>query len=192
MAIGAIILTKNQKTDAKSAYSFRTPVRADIDDILAFANALPPHDLLYLRRDITQRSVTSAWIDSVASGNIHSFIAEHDGQLVGTSGLFRDNRSWSPHVGEIRVLVSEAHRRQGLGRLLIEKSIYLALELGLEKMIAQMTIDQTGARQVFEESGFLAEALLKDHVKDRSGETHDILILSCNVDQVTNQMVLSR
>jgi hypothetical protein len=33
--------------------------------ILAFANALPPHDLLFLRRDITQPDVVDEWVRDV-------------------------------------------------------------------------------------------------------------------------------
>ncbi len=46
-----------------------------------------------------------------------------------------------------------------------------------------MTLDQTGARTVFEELGFRPEALLKDEViKDRAGKKHDVLFLSTEVE----------
>ena len=34
---------------------------------------------------------------------------------------------------------------------------------------------------LFQELGFQPEALLKDEVKDRAGEYHDLLIMACNV-----------
>ena len=58
----------------------------------------------------------------------------------------------------------------------------LALALGIEKVVARMTPDQQGARALFQELGFQPEALLKDEVKDRDGEYHDLLIMACNVD----------
>ena len=45
-----------------------------------------------------------------------------------------------------------------------------------------MTLDRTGARTVFEELGFRAEAVLHDEVKDRAGKTHDILLMTKNVE----------
>jgi hypothetical protein len=36
--------------------------------------------------------------------------------------------------------------------------------------------------------GFRTEALLKDHVKDRDGIKHDIIILSHDVDRLQAQM----
>jgi L-amino acid N-acyltransferase YncA len=53
----------------------------------------------------------------------------------------------------------------------------------LKKLVAQMTPDQRGAIQLFEEHGFRGEALLKDHVMDRQGAVHDLAILSLDVAQ---------
>jgi hypothetical protein len=41
---------------------------------------------------------------------------------------------------------------------------------------------------VFESLGFKAEALLRDHVRDKSGRTHDLVVLGHNVAQVRAQM----
>lgn len=167
-------------------FQLRRPGPGDAEAIHAFALSLPPHDLLYLRRDISQRAVVDAWLQGVGEGEIESLIVEKDGKIVATSGLFLDRRSWSPHVGEIRVLVGDKMRGKGVGRMLIRENFVIALEQDLKKIIAQMTVDQKGARAVFEEMGFSGEALLKDHVRDRNGEMHDILILSCDVTQATN------
>jgi hypothetical protein len=44
-----------------------------------------------------------------------------------------------------------------------------------------MTVDQTAAVATFESMGYRAEALLRDHVKDRDGVKHDLVILSHDV-----------
>ena len=44
-----------------------------------------------------------------------------------------------------------------------------------------MTADQRAAITVFEDLGFRPEALLRDHVRDASGQKHDIVILSLDV-----------
>jgi len=69
-------------------------------------------------------------------------------------------------------------RGKGLGRALLEASIRLAVEGGATKLLARMTPDQRGAITLFEESGFRGEAMLRDHVQDRSGALHDLAILS--------------
>lgn len=157
-------------------------------EVLAFANTLDPHDLLFLRRDITQPKVLSAWSQQLESGEITSLIARSDDQMLGCTAVVRDERSWSPHVGELRVLVSPAGKERGLGRLLIQESFLIALSLKLQKLTAHMTVDQTGAINVFEEMGFKPEALLKDQVMDQAGEKHDIVILSHDVEGFQSQM----
>ena len=62
---------------------------------------------------------------------------------------------------------------------------------GLEKLVAQMTVDQRAAIAVFEELGFRAEALLARHVADRDGKLHDIVLLSHDVDAVRGRMQAS-
>jgi len=64
----------------------------------------------------------------------------------------------------------------------------MAIERKLKKLSANMTVDQQGAVAIFEELGFSGEALLKDQVMDKNGETHDIVILSCDVERVHSQM----
>lgn len=142
---------------------------ADAEALAAFAAALPPHDLLFLRRDISQPKVIAAWMQAIAEGRLHSLAVREAGVLVGCSAIVVDALSWSRHVGELRVLVLPAWRGKGLGRVLIQQCFAQALDLGLDKLVAQMTVDQVAAIAVFEELGFRAEALLRDHVKDRDG-----------------------
>lgn len=152
--------------------------------VLGFAAALPEHDLLFLTRDITQAKVVSAWLRDVEDGTIVSLLALQGPKVVGTSAVVRDALSWSPHVGDIRVLVSPDLRGQGLGHILAQEALATASAMGLEKLTVRMTIDQQAAIAVFESLGFRGEALLRDHVKDRAGKRHDIAILSHDIAEV--------
>ncbi len=152
--------------------------------VLGFATALPEHDLLFLTRDITQPKVVAAWLRDVEDGTIVSLLALKGPKVVGTSAVVRDALSWSPHVGDIRVLVSPDMRGQGLGHILAQEALATATAMGLEKLTVRMTVDQQAAIAVFESLGFRGEALLRDHVKDRAGTRHDIAILSHDVAAV--------
>ena len=159
----------------------------DAEAITAFAKKLPVHDLLFLGRDIQHAKVMNAWADAVANGEMVSLIAVRDGEVVGTSAIVRDHFGWSPHVAELRLLIDETMRGKGLGRKLLEASFKLAIDGGAEKLIARMTPDQTGAIIMFEDLGFRGEALLKDHVRDRDGEPHDLAIFSLEVARALAQ-----
>lgn len=161
---------------------------ADQAGVLAFAQKLPPHDLLFMRRDVRQPKVLAAWVRAIEEGRVASLVAVRDGAVVGTTAIVHDKLSWSPHVGELRIAVSPDYRGKGLGRILIQECFAMALELGLEKLTALMTVDQQGAIAVFETLGFRPEAMLRGYVKDSAGEPHDIVILSHDVARFQAQM----
>jgi L-amino acid N-acyltransferase YncA len=161
---------------------------ADRDAVMEFARALPAHDLLFLRRDITRPDIVEEWVRNVERGRVVTVLAEGDRDLEGYATVDRGDLTWSPHVAEIRVLVTPAFRGKGLGRRLTEEAFAIALALGIEKVVAQMTADQQGAIAVFEGMGFRPEALLRDHVKDREGRTHDLVILSHDVSKFRAQL----
>lgn len=161
---------------------------ADEAAVLDFAQNLPVHDLLFLPRDISEPKVLAAWIKEIGRGAITSLLAVKAGRVVGCGTLVRDPFSWSPHVGEIRNVVSSHVRGQGVGRALSQETFAFALGAGLEKLVVQMTVDQTGAIAIFEGLGFKAEALLRDQVRDKAGKKHDIVVLGHDVAQVRAQM----
>ena len=178
---------RHAKTDA-GEIEFRLMSRTDEVAVLDFAQKLPTHDLLFLPRNISQPKVLSAWINEIERGDITSLLAVQAGKVVGCGTLVRDPHSWSPHVGEIRMVVSQDVRGQGVGRALSQQTFALALGAGLEKLSVQMTVDQQVAIALFESLGFKAEALLREHVRDVEGNKHDIVVLGHNVAQVRAQM----
>jgi RimJ/RimL family protein N-acetyltransferase len=167
---------------------FRLMSPADEAAVLDFAQKLPAHDLLFLPRNISEPKVLAAWVKEIGRGAITSLLAVKEGRVVGCGTLVRDPHSWSPHVGEIRMVVSLEVRGQGVGQALSQETFALALDAGLEKLSVQMTVDQQGAIALFESLGFKAEALLRDHVRDVGGKTHDIVVLGHNVAQVRDQL----
>ena len=175
------------KTEA-GEIEFRHMTAADEAAVLSFAKKLPIHDLLFIPRNISEPKVLSAWIKEIERGGMTSLLAVKDGVVVGCGTIVRDELSWSPHVGEIRMVVSKDVRGTGVGRALSHETFALALGAGLEKILAQMTVDQTGAIALFESLGFKAEALLRNQVRDLSGKTHDIVVLGHNVAHVRAQL----
>ncbi len=185
---GSLTLPRTQPLSDGSNITLRLLRRVDIVEFLAFTQSLADHDLLFLRTDITDAGIVADWLDNVEAGRIVTIIAERDGRIFGYGSLHLSNTPWSQHVGELRVLINGELRGQGLGRALTDAIFAQALDRGIQKMVAQMTIDQKGAIATFEELGFRAEALLRDHVKDRNGEKHDLLVYSHDVHEFQSQM----
>jgi L-amino acid N-acyltransferase YncA len=160
---------------------------ADKPGVLAFARKLPEHDLLFLRRDISQEPAVDDWIAELKSGEIVTILATEKDAVVGYATIHRSLLRWTAHVAELRVMVAESIRGVGLGRILTQEAFAIALGAGIEKMVAQMTLDQKGAIATFEGLGFRPEALLRDQVKDRQGNKHDLLVLSHEVARFESQ-----
>ena len=154
---------------------------ADRDGMLAFARSLPAHDLLFLRRDITDPVEVDAWVDDIEAGRTTTILALSEDSIVGYAAVARSGLGWMDHVAELRVLVAEPLRRVGLGRVLTNEAFHAAVDMGIEKMVAQMTPDQEEAIGIFYRMGFEQEARLRDHVRDRDGRKHDLIVLSHDV-----------
>jgi RimJ/RimL family protein N-acetyltransferase len=153
----------------------------DADALHTFFCRIPEEDLLFLRRDVTNREVIESWALDVAAGQTFTLLAEAHGQVVGEASVHRSRAPWSGHVGEIRVVVDATHRRVGLGSALVQAIFLEALRLGIEKIVAEMTPDQTAAINVFQKLGFQPEGLFRAHVRDRTGAKRDLIVMAHEV-----------
>ncbi|MEO8539402.1 MAG: GNAT family N-acetyltransferase, partial [bacterium] len=128
--------------------------RGDVAPMVTFAKSLPPDDLLFLRRNITDTSAVEGWVDNIESGQAVVVLALADGNLAGYASMNLNLANWMRHLGEIRLLTGTAYRGIGLGRILADEIYAVSRSLGLRKLSAQMTLDQAGARATFERLGF--------------------------------------
>jgi L-amino acid N-acyltransferase YncA len=156
--------------------------RGDIDRMVAFAKGLSKKDLMFLRRDITDASEVEQWVDGIETGKSVTVLAGDGDTLAGYATLHHNEALWTRHVGEIRTNVGTDYRGMRLGSLLVEEMFQIARDLGLRKLTANMVADQKAARGAFERLGFHPEALLADHVLDSEGRTHDMLIMSFDME----------
>jgi L-amino acid N-acyltransferase YncA len=154
---------------------------ADAHRILAFAKSLPEDDLLFLRVDITKAFVVMLWGQNIKAGLTVTVLAEKDNEVVGYATLHHNEVSWQRHLGELRVQVGPACRSRGLGRALAGEIFAIAREMGLRKIVGQMTPDQKQAIAMVTRHGFRTEATLRDFVIDRNGRTRDLVVMTCEV-----------
>lgn len=177
-----------QVTLGDATVTLRLLHAGDGDAILEFARRLPPHDLLFLRRDITDPEQVDAWLRDTEQGLSSTVLALRDSQVVGYTTVASDGLNWTRHVRELRVLVGPSMRGRNLGRLLTEQAFAIARQQGVKKMIAQMTTDQKAAVKVFREMGFEPEARMRSQVMDRDGVLHDLLIMGLDVDAFQSKL----
>lgn len=150
--------------------------------ILSFVSTLPSSDLAFLRMDITQPEVLHEWEHAIQTGRTVTLLAYEDNRVVGYGNLHLSGLQWTKHIGEIRVLVGSHHRGAGLGQAMFHELCGLARSHDLQRVVAHIPADQPKVRKMLESVGFDPEALLTDWLKDRNGHTHDLIIMSKDIE----------
>lgn len=155
------------------------------DQLVSFLGRVAPEDRDYFKEDITDPATVDFWLSDESD---RRWVMVSGGIIVGYLAIL-PGASWSSHVGEIRMIVDPAQRRQGLGRTLSQRGLAKALERGLRKVVVELVDEQSGAIEMFQRIGFEIEAVLLDHVSDRHGDLHDLLILTHQVDDTSSSLL---
>jgi ribosomal protein S18 acetylase RimI-like enzyme len=148
---------------AQQLTDLRPIARDDAAAVVRFLHDLPEGDLTFLKEDVDPDTVTRwcdeertlRWLAVGADGEIQAMLTIVPGVL------------WSSHVGELRLVVGQNFRRLGLGRRLARYGLAEAVRLGLGKIVVEVVADKEGDISMFTSIGFDAEALLRDHIRDR-------------------------
>ena len=157
---------------------------SDTELLLALFGALPERDLSFLEHPLDREAISrwgsagdpaSRWLVAPGTEAI-AYVA-----VVPAQG-------WSSHVGDLRLVVADGHRRAGLGRALARLGLLEGVALKLRKISVAVAADKEGDIEMFTSIGFRAEALLEDHIRDRDGMLHDLVLLSHDVEQVQEDM----
>jgi RimJ/RimL family protein N-acetyltransferase len=172
----------------RSAVTLRPMVREDKEGLLAFFRRLPPEDRQFLKDDVTRAEIIEAWARDLNYDRVLPILAEFEGRIVGDATLHRQAFGWMRHVGEIRLVTDPFLRRRGLATAMAREIFYLALQAGLDKMVAEMVADQVAAIKVFGKLGFQQEARLANQVVDLQGRKHDLVIMTTDIPALMQKM----
>ena len=170
--------------DPQQLTDLRPVAPQDAEVLSAFLLGLPEGDRTFFKEDADVASIerwcqdtrAARWLLTTDDGEVQGFVAVIPGV------------AWSAHVGEVRLIVSARHRRRGIGRRLAQAALSEGLRMGLRKLIVEVVADKEGDLAMFKTIGFVPEALLKDHICDRSGALRDLLLLSHDVEAVAASM----
>jgi ribosomal protein S18 acetylase RimI-like enzyme len=150
----------------------------DRDPLERFLRRVPEGDRTFFKEDVEDPAVVDAWTRPGTA----RLLAVEDGEVLGYLALV-PLHGWSSHVGEVRVIVDPDRRGRGVGRALARRAVLEAIELELTKVVVEVVSDQEPTIAMFRSLGFEPEALLLDHVRDRSGRLRDLLVLAHSVEE---------
>ena len=159
---------------------------ADRAAVERFVGRVPDADRTFFKEDVAAAGVVEAWTHP---GTARA-VAVEGGEVVGYVAVV-PLHGWSSHVGEVRLIVDPEHRGRGIGRALARRAVLEAVALELRKMVVEVVADQEPTVGMFRSLGFDPEALLTDHVRDRSGSLRDLLILAHAVEDQWSSMLIA-
>jgi len=182
---------KNIRLSDGTSATLRSLIPQDRAEIGDFFERVPEDDRVFLKEDLINRYEVEVWLDGIDIDRETVLVALVGNRIVGTAVLQRQRHGWSRHVGEIRIVADPMFRRRGLGHALADAIVDLAQNSGLEKLLAEMVSDRAEPIRVFKRLGFKTEATFNDQIKDRHGNSHDLLVMALYV-QSSNIQPMNR
>ena len=110
------------------------------------------------------------------------FVAEASGAIVGRLSLARDPHPASAHVADVGLMVAATHRRQGIGRALLEQALRWAESAGVTKLELHVFPHNGPAIALYERFGFAREGYRRRQYR-RGGEYVDAVLMALELDR---------
>jgi L-amino acid N-acyltransferase YncA len=146
-----------------------------VEQYLDFLATLDDIDLAFLHEQPDDPEMVRLWASGEHRGK--HWVLFDDRGVAGYVAVV-PMRGWASHVGELRLVVRPDRRGRGLGARLAQHATIEAVAMGLEKLQVSVVADSEALVAMFRSLGFQPEALLADHFRTRSGEYHDLMILT--------------
>jgi ribosomal protein S18 acetylase RimI-like enzyme len=165
------------------AITLRPLGEGDRAALLDFGRALPQDDWLYLEDDLRNPDIITRLVNAHQAENWRQIVAVDEGGAIAGYSAVRRLPGWSSHVADIQLLIAEDFRRRGLGTALARSIFDAARDLGAAKVIVEILEEQTAGQAIFVRMGFHFEGRLTDHVRDRTGGRHNLVLLAYHVSE---------
>ncbi len=150
----------------------------DREGLIQLFQEAPDEDTRFLKQNVKDQKMINYWIDHIDYRKVLPLVAVdmESNQLIADATLHRGKHS-SKHIGEVRIFVSRAFRNLGLGSMMLEEIIGLALQENLQWLKAEVLADHKKVIKAFRAKGFETRATLEDYFIRKDGVTHDVVLM---------------
>lgn len=110
------------------------------------------------------------------------FVAESKGEIVGRLSVARDPHPASHHVADLGLMVAASHRRQGVGRALLDRAVEWGTGARVRKLELHVFPHNAPAIALYESFGFVREGYRRDHYRRGAGYV-DAILMAYRLDE---------
>lgn len=152
-------------------------MREQLPAVRAFFAQIPAGDLTFAKEQPDEPGLLDRWLRDARTLRLLALDAQEKA-VIGYAAVI-PGMGLSRHVGELRLVVAPEQRRCGVGKALARQALIEAISgLGLRKVVVEVVAEQEPAIRMFRGLGFVAEAILVDHLLDHQDQSQDLILLA--------------
>lgn len=157
---------------------FRFLSDQDREGLIQLFQEAPEEDTRFLKQDVKDLKTVNYWLDHINYRKVLPLVAVslEDNRIIGDATLHRGKHA-AKHIGEVRIFVSRSYRNLGLGSLMLEELLSLAMQENLVWLRAEILADHKKVIKAFRAKGFEQKAILDDYFLRKDGVTHDVVLM---------------
>jgi L-amino acid N-acyltransferase YncA len=157
---------------------FRFLNEQDREELIRLFQEAPEEDIRFLKQDVRDTKLVNSWVDTLNYRRVLPLLAVDlgDNRLIADATLHRGKHA-AKHLAEVRIFVSRPFRNLGLGSLMLDELINLAMKENLQWLKAEIIADHKKVIKAFRSKGFDVRATLEDYFIRKDGVTHDVVLM---------------
>jgi putative acetyltransferase len=163
-----------------SSFEIREAVAGDAGDLVALAREVgaEPEGWLLASEEWRTAAAERRYLKAARrSQHAAVFVAEAPEGLVGRLSVARDPHPASFHVADLGLMVAASHRRLGIGRALLERTVDWARANSVAKLELHVFPHNDPAIRLYESFGFVREGYRNRQYR-RKGEYVDAILMA--------------
>jgi RimJ/RimL family protein N-acetyltransferase len=167
--------------NATATTTVRRADPADAAALVELASAVGAEPEGWLLSDARWRSVGDErrYLRALRGSGLGAvLVAERDGGIVGRLSLGRDAHPSSSHVADLGLMVAQAHRRTGVGSVLLAAAEAWARPAGIGKLELHVFPYNEAAIALYEKAGYEREGLRRAHYRRPDGGYVDAILMA--------------